>query len=85
MKRYLLFAAFAFAAVPAFAQSQSPSAASSNQRHESTSNFAEAGGSAGQTARATGRGLEHGWQATKQGVTAEWNRATGDHADTSAK
>lgn len=80
--RYIIFAGFILAAAPAFAQSQTPGPTTSTQRHEASRDFSDAGGSASQTARDTGHGLEHGWQVTKKGVAAGWNKVTGDDAST---
>ena len=48
------------------------------QRHQASEAFGDAGSTAAQAARETGRGLEHGWQATKQAVESGWNKVTGD-------
>jgi hypothetical protein len=83
MREIVFTAALLLAAAPAFAQ-QAPGPDSAYQRHAAREHFANAGASAGQTARETGRALHHGWEATKQAVGSGWNRITNDNNDNDA-
>ena len=79
--RAILLVGFALLAAPALAQPQAPGPDTRYQRHQASEAFGDAGSSAAQAAREAGRGLEHGWQATKQGVESGWNKVTGDQDD----
>jgi hypothetical protein len=76
--RDVLFVSFVLVAAPAFAQPQTPGPDTRYQRHQASEAFGDAGSSVAQAAREAGRGLEHGWQATKQAVESGWNKVTGD-------
>lgn len=79
MRHILTLATIALMATPAFAQAQSSGPATQSEGHQASGAFGNAGDNLADAARNTWHGVKHGWEATKEGTQAGWNKATQDH------
>lgn len=79
MRIIAMTAALALMAAPAIGLAQTaPQAppAASSEGQQAGQSFRDAGGSISDAAKSTWHGLQHGWEATKEGARAGWSAAT---------